>query len=133
MSMAGNAGPSLVPRQARIVVASARIGRTGSVGGFFDLLADLLHVLGGTLHRVAGKQEVGGKQREQGKGDDALHGTILYEWGGPQGKSAARVVNETPSRCECRVPSGGLAARGRPGCASRALSFCGYPPSRGRP
>src|SRR3546814_13109586 len=97
MSMAGNAGPSLVPRQARIVVASARIGRTGSVGGFFDLLADLLHVLGGTLHRVAGNQEVGGKQREQGKGDDALHGTLLYEWGGPQGKSAARVVKDRKS------------------------------------
>src|SRR3546814_6198964 len=66
---AGNAGPSLVPRQARIVVASARIGRTGIVGGFFDLLADLLHVFGGTLHRVAGNQEVGRKQREPGKGD----------------------------------------------------------------
>src|SRR3546814_8559095 len=109
--MAGNASPSLVPRQARIVVASARIGRTGIVGCFFDLLADLLHVLGGTLHRVAGNQAVGGKHREQGKGDEALHGTLLYEWGGPQGKYAAGVVNETPSGCECRVLSCGVAAR----------------------
>src|SRR3546814_7309971 len=62
---------------------------------------------------VCSSDLVGGKQREQGKGDDALHGALLYEWGGPQGKSAARVVNETPSRCECRVQSGGLAARGR--------------------
>src|SRR3546814_14492972 len=77
------------------------------------------------------------------KGDDALHGTLLYEWGGPQGKYAARVVNETPSGCECRVQSGGLAARGRasgqPGImfarrdarARRARSVYGSPPSRG--
>src|SRR5690606_39919165 len=79
---------------------SARIGRAGIVGGVLDLLADLLHVLAGTLHGVAGNEEVEGKQRKQDKGNGALHGFLLYGWGGPRGKSAARAVNETPSGCE---------------------------------
>src|SRR5690606_33758218 len=72
-------GPAMPARRlGAILRESARIGRAGVVRLLLHLLADLLHVLAGTLHGVAGDEEIGGKQGKQCQGNDALHGTLLW-------------------------------------------------------
>src|SRR5690606_7723648 len=74
---------------------SARIGPAGFLRLLLHLLAHFLHVLPGAAHGVAGDEEVGAEQREDCQGNDALHGTLLWNGWDRGGESTARAPNET--------------------------------------